>query len=62
MVLEAFCKAPFEPIKEISDRLITIKTAFLLAISSLKRVGDLQALSVAPAYLDFALGKATEFL
>ncbi len=62
VVLEAFCKAPFEPIKEISDRLITIKTAFLLAISSLKRVGDLQALSVASAYLDFAPGKATEFL
>ncbi len=62
VVLEAFCKAPFEPIKENSDRFFTIKTAFLLAISSLKRVGDLQTLSVAPAYLNFAPGKAKEFL
>ncbi len=38
VVLEALCKAPFEPIEEISDRLLTIKTAFLLAISSLKLV------------------------
>ncbi len=58
VVLETLCKAPFEPIEEISDRLLTIKTAFFLAISSLKRVGDLQALSVAPAYLDFAHGQS----
>ncbi|XP_077061833.1 uncharacterized protein LOC143714498 [Siphateles boraxobius] len=32
--------------------------AFLLAITSLKRVGDLQALSVAPSCLEFAPGKA----
>ncbi len=61
-VLEALCKAPFEPIEEISDRLLTIKTAFLLAISSLNRVGDLQALFVAPAFLDFAPGMAKAFL
>ncbi len=34
---------------------------FLLAISSLKRVGDLQALSVAPTHLDFAPGMAKVF-
>ncbi len=55
VVIEALCKPPFEPIEEISDRYLTIKTIFLLAFSSLKRVGDLQALSVAPSYLDFAL-------
>ncbi len=48
--------------EEISDRLLTLKTVFLLAISSLTRVGDLQALSVAPSYLDFAPGLAKVFL
>ena len=59
VVLEALCKPPFKPIEEISDRHLTIKTTFLLAI---KRVGDFQALSVAPSYLDFAPGLAKVFL
>ncbi len=48
VVLEALSKAPFEPLEEVSLRFLTVKTVFLLAISSLKRVGDLQAFSVAP--------------
>ncbi|KAI2655685.1 Retrovirus-related Pol polyprotein from transposon 17.6 [Labeo rohita] len=40
----------------------TIKTALLLALTSLKWVGDLQALSVAPSHLDFAPGMAKSFL
>ncbi len=62
VVLEALCKPPFEPIEEISERLLTLKTVLLLAISSLKRVGDLQALSVAPSFLDFAPSLAKAFL
>ncbi len=62
VVLGALCKPPFEPIEEISDRHLSLKTTFLLAITSLKRVGDLQALSVAPSYLDFAPGLAKVFL
>ncbi|KAI2667130.1 Transposon Ty3-G Gag-Pol polyprotein [Labeo rohita] len=62
LVLEALCRPPFEPIEEISDRHLTIKTALLIAITSLKRVGDLQALSVAPSFLDFAPGLAKAFL
>ncbi len=50
VVLEALCRPPFEPIEEISDRHLTLKVTFLLAISSLKTVGDLQALSVAPTH------------
>ncbi|KAL0150687.1 hypothetical protein M9458_053991 [Cirrhinus mrigala] len=53
---------PFEPIEEILNRFLTIKTALLLALTSLKRVGDLQALSVAPSHLDFAPGMAKAFL
>ncbi len=62
VVLEALCIPPFEPIEETSDRHLSLKTTFLLAITSLKRVGDLQALSVAPSYLDFAPGLAKAFL
>ncbi|KAL0181298.1 hypothetical protein M9458_023704, partial [Cirrhinus mrigala] len=53
---------PFKPIEEISVRFLTIKTALLLALTSLKRVGDLQALSVAPSYLEFAPGMTKAFL
>ncbi len=62
VVLEALCRPPFEPIEEISERLLTLKRVLLLALSSLKRVGDLQALSVAPSFLDFAPGLAKAFL
>ncbi|KAI2655442.1 ORF V: Enzymatic polyprotein [Labeo rohita] len=62
LVLEALCRPPFEPIEEISDRHLTIKTVLLIVITSLKRVGDLQALSVAPSFLDFAPGLAKAFL
>ncbi len=62
VVLEALCRPLFEPIEEISDRHLTMKTGFHLAISSLKRCGDLQALSVAPTHLDFAPGIAKAFL
>ncbi len=48
VVIEALCKPLFEPIEEISDRHLFLKTTFLLAITSLKRVGDLQALSGLP--------------
>ncbi|KAI2646912.1 hypothetical protein H4Q32_025038 [Labeo rohita] len=60
--VEALCRPPFEPIEEISDRHLTIKTVLLIAITSLKRAGDLQALSVAPSFLDFAPGLAKAFL
>ncbi|KAL0157249.1 hypothetical protein M9458_048495, partial [Cirrhinus mrigala] len=62
VVLEALCRPPFEPVEEIPDRFLTVKTVLLLALSSLKRVGDLQALSVAPSFLDFAPGLSKAFL
>ncbi len=59
VVLEALFKAPFKPIEDVSDMLVTLKTIFLLAISSLKRIRDLQALAVAG--LEFAPGMARAF-
>ncbi len=43
-------------------KFLTLKALFLLAISSLKRIGDLQALSVAPSCLEFAPGMVKAFL
>ncbi len=40
----------------MSEKLLTLKTVLLVALSSLKRVGDLQALSNSPSCMDFAPG------
>ncbi len=58
VVLEALCKAPFETIEDTSDKLLTLKTIFLLAISSLKRIGDLQALAVSGLKLAADMARA----
>ncbi len=44
---------PFEPLKSSSLKVLSLKTALLLALVSIKRVGDLQALSVNPVCLEF---------
>ncbi|XP_068091050.1 uncharacterized protein [Hyperolius riggenbachi] len=49
-VLQALCNSPFEPLEEISDKCLTIKTAFLVAITSARRVCELQALSMREPY------------
>ncbi len=46
VVLEGLVMAPFEPLESASDRILTLKVVLLLALTSLKRVGDLQAFSV----------------
>ena len=46
MVLEALQRAPFEPIESVNLKWLSLKTAFLLAVTSAKRIGELQALSV----------------
>ncbi len=43
-------------------KFLTLKALFLLAISSLKRIGDLQALLVATSCLEFAPGMVKAFL
>lgn len=62
MVLERLSLAPFEPIDSSSEKFLMLKMAFLLAITSLKRIADLQALSVASSCLDFATGGVKAFL
>ncbi len=52
-VLRALKGPPFEPLESSSLRVLLLKTALLLALALVKRVGDLQALSVNPACLEF---------
>ncbi len=56
VVLEGLVTVPFEPLESASDRILTLKVVFLLALTSLKRVGDLQAFSVSETCMDFAPG------
>ena len=56
IMLEGLIDTPFEPLESEPDRLLTLKMVFLMAITSLKRIGDLRALSVSPSCLDFAPG------
>ncbi len=56
VVLEGLVMAPFEPLESASERILTLKVVHLLALTSLKRVGDLQAFSVSETCMDFAPG------
>ncbi len=51
LVLEAWCLPPFEPLAQEGLRWLSIKTTFLLAITSAKRVEELYALSVSKVFL-----------
>ncbi len=42
---------PFEPLQTADLQLMSLKTALLLALASVKQVGDLQALSVSASCL-----------
>ncbi|KAK2921855.1 hypothetical protein Q8A73_001340 [Channa argus] len=51
LVLRALVVSPFEPLEQVPLRLLSWKTALLLALTSMKRVSDLSALSVSPECL-----------
>uniref|UniRef100_A0A6I8RJ21 Core-binding (CB) domain-containing protein n=1 Tax=Xenopus tropicalis TaxID=8364 RepID=A0A6I8RJ21_XENTR len=53
LVLTALQTAPFEPLATIPLAWVTWKTAFLLAITSARRVSELSSLSSQPPYLIF---------
>ncbi len=56
VVLKSLVGAPFEPLELAPEWILTIKVTLLLALTSLKGVGDLQALSVSEMCMHFAPG------
>ncbi len=56
VVLERLSLALFEPIESAMAKNLTFKIVFLLALTSLKRVGDIQALAISPTCLEFSPG------
>ncbi len=52
-MLRALKSPPFEPLLSVDLRPLMLKTALLLALASVKQIGDLQALSVSPSCLEF---------
>ncbi|KAL6486837.1 hypothetical protein MHYP_G00034630 [Metynnis hypsauchen] len=53
LVLDAPCCHPFEPLEGVELKFLSLKTVLLLALTTAKRVGDLQALSTRPSCLQF---------
>ncbi|KAI2648125.1 ORF V: Enzymatic polyprotein [Labeo rohita] len=53
VVLQGLQRDPFEPLQSVEVDALSLKTALLTALTSVKRVGDLQALSVNNACLEF---------
>ncbi len=56
LVLEALALPPFEPLQTVGLWELSLKTTLLLALASVKRVGDLQALSMNADCMQFGLG------
>ena len=46
VVLQALTKSPFQPLADVDIKWLSLKVAFLLAVTSAKRIGELHALSV----------------
>ncbi len=61
-VLRALKSPPFEPLKSVDLHPLTLKTALLLALASVKHMGDLQVLSVSPTCLEFDPGNSKVIL
>ncbi|XP_051967361.1 uncharacterized protein LOC127632670 isoform X2 [Xyrauchen texanus] len=53
VVLAGLQRPPFEPLESIGLRALSLKTALLIALASIKRAGDLQAFSVSDTCLEF---------
>ena len=52
-MLEVLSKTPYEPLWEASLKHLTLKTVFLLAMASVDRRSELQALVSEPQYIQF---------
>ena len=55
VVLRALTGPLFEPLETVEIKFVSLKTTLLLALTSAKRVGDMQALSVSPSCLQFSV-------
>ncbi|XP_070591654.1 uncharacterized protein [Erythrolamprus reginae] len=53
LVLQALTGPPFEPLRTVSLRFLSLKTIFLVAVTSARRVSELSALSVRPDLCTF---------
>lgn len=62
VVLRGLMEPPFQPLESAPERILTLKVTLLLALASLKRVGDLQALSVSGSCIELAPGLVKAFL
>ncbi|CAJ0948803.1 unnamed protein product [Ranitomeya imitator] len=51
LVLNSLTRDPFEPLSQSSLKVLTLKTVFLVAITSARRIGELHALSIQEPYL-----------
>ncbi|XP_056436383.1 uncharacterized protein LOC130373776 [Gadus chalcogrammus] len=56
VVLDALSHHPFEPLEAVGMKFVSLKVVLLLALTTAKRVSDLQALSICPSCLQFAPG------
>ncbi|KAI2660982.1 Tyrosine recombinase slr0733 [Labeo rohita] len=56
VALQGLQEAPFEPLASVELKYLSLKTALLTALASIRRVGDLQAFSVDEACLEFGPG------
>ncbi|KAI2661076.1 ORF V: Enzymatic polyprotein [Labeo rohita] len=56
IALQGLREAPFEPLASVELKYLSLKTALLTALASIKRVGDLQAFSVDEVCLEFRPG------
>jgi hypothetical protein len=59
VVLHALKKWPFEPLRTASNKFLTWKTVFLVAIASARRAGEIHAFRHDPPYVSFGSEDAT---
>ncbi len=59
LVLTALQQGPFEPLQKVELKFLSMKTLLLLALASIKRVGDLHAFSVDDSCLEFGPSSAS---
>lgn len=62
VVLDALSHPPFEPLQQVELKMLSFKTALLLALASAKRVSDIHALSVNPTCMQFSRGDSRVLL